>query len=194
MQSIKNKRPLCVFIPPGTHVLFERWWPYGRTGLLLPHLYLDLPGGLCYNLRQFTSLCIDLRFDCVIIKKLFLKKGISREKKSHNPDKYRRKKELRIPRAHGYQRRQGGDCSPSEKRQKKTFPLMLKTATTILINAYQRTVRPFLPHTCRFWPSCSEYANQAVARYGLAWGLVKATRRICSCHPLSGKSGYDPLV
>jgi putative membrane protein insertion efficiency factor len=60
-----------------------------------------------------------------------------------------------------------------------------------LIRAYQ-SVTVNLPPVCRFRPSCSEYALEAVTRYGCVKGLWLAVRRIARCHPLSG-GGYDPV-
>ncbi|MEI6631357.1 MAG: membrane protein insertion efficiency factor YidD [bacterium] len=51
-----------------------------------------------------------------------------------------------------------------------------------------------LPSSCRFFPSCSEYARQAIEKYGILWGGIKATKRLLHCHPLSQKTGYDPLI
>jgi putative membrane protein insertion efficiency factor len=61
-----------------------------------------------------------------------------------------------------------------------------------LIRLYQRVISPFLPPACRFSPSCSEYAAQAVARYGVARGCWLAVRRLLRCHPLD-PGGYDPV-
>jgi hypothetical protein len=61
-----------------------------------------------------------------------------------------------------------------------------------LIKAYQVGISPFLPSTCRFYPSCSEYAVQAIGKYGLWHGGVKACRRVLRCHPFS-PGGYDPV-
>lgn len=57
---------------------------------------------------------------------------------------------------------------------------------------YQRFVSPFTPPTCRFTPTCSEYARQAIAKHGPLKGLWLALRRILRCHPWGG-SGYDPV-
>jgi len=72
--------------------------------------------------------------------------------------------------------------------------LMLRDACICLINQYQKYVRLFLPGSCRFSPSCSEYAKEALVKYGFFKGLLKAVKRLLSCHPFSGKAGYYPLT
>jgi len=57
---------------------------------------------------------------------------------------------------------------------------------------YQKHISPFKPTTCRFYPSCSEYAVQALKKYGLLKGLRLSAMRILRCHPLN-PGGYDPL-
>lgn len=61
-----------------------------------------------------------------------------------------------------------------------------------LINCYQRYISPLSAPTCRFYPSCSEYAVQAVKRYGPWRGLWLSLRRILKCHPFH-PGGYDPV-
>jgi putative membrane protein insertion efficiency factor len=61
-----------------------------------------------------------------------------------------------------------------------------------LIRAYQLIVAPILPPSCRFYPSCSYYAAEAVELHGPWRGLVLALRRLLRCHPWGG-SGYDPV-
>jgi|UniRef100_A0A7V3PT75 putative membrane protein insertion efficiency factor len=61
-----------------------------------------------------------------------------------------------------------------------------------LIRFYQWTLGTILPNSCRFSPSCSEYAYQAVTRFGWLKGCWLAIKRICRCHPLY-PGGYDPL-
>ena len=61
-----------------------------------------------------------------------------------------------------------------------------------LIRCYQRCVSPLLPPGCRFYPSCSEYAAQAIGAHGLARGLLEALARISRCHPFH-PGGYDPV-
>lgn len=60
----------------------------------------------------------------------------------------------------------------------------------VLIRAYQRFLSPLLPPCCRFYPSCSEYAIQALTYYGVGRGLAKAAWRLLRCHPLSA-GGVD---
>ncbi|MGE5197345.1 MAG: membrane protein insertion efficiency factor YidD [Deltaproteobacteria bacterium] len=71
---------------------------------------------------------------------------------------------------------------------------MLQALSISLINAYQKCARALLPSCCRFSPSCSEYAKQALLKYGFFAGALKAAARLLKCQPFSGKSGYDPLV
>ena len=61
-----------------------------------------------------------------------------------------------------------------------------------LIRLYQYIVSPFLGPNCRYTPSCSEYAQTAVMRFGVFKGGWIAIKRIGSCHPW-GNSGYDPV-
>ncbi|TRZ93552.1 membrane protein insertion efficiency factor YidD [bacterium] len=63
-----------------------------------------------------------------------------------------------------------------------------------LINIYQKYFRLFLPTSCRFVPSCSEYTRQAIIKYGILRGVMKGLKRILICHPFSKKVGFDPLV
>jgi putative membrane protein insertion efficiency factor len=60
------------------------------------------------------------------------------------------------------------------------------------IRFYRRWISPYTPPACRFYPSCSEYALEAVQRYGLFRGGWMAFRRLCRCHPLH-PGGYDPV-
>lgn len=61
-----------------------------------------------------------------------------------------------------------------------------------LILGYQYLLGPILPKVCRFYPSCSEYAKEALLKYGLRKGLLLSVKRILRCHPFC-KGGYDPL-
>ena len=58
--------------------------------------------------------------------------------------------------------------------------------------AYRRWISPALPARCRFYPSCSAYALEAIARHGAIRGAVLAVRRLLRCHPFH-PGGYDPV-
>jgi len=62
----------------------------------------------------------------------------------------------------------------------------------LLLGFYQKYISPLKPATCRFYPTCSEYATQALEKYGLLKGLWLSLRRISRCHPFN-PGGYDPL-
>lgn len=63
-----------------------------------------------------------------------------------------------------------------------------------LIRIYQAALSPILPFNhCRFYPSCSEYAIEAVQKHGVGKGLFLGGKRLLRCHPFHGKSGYDPV-
>ena len=61
-----------------------------------------------------------------------------------------------------------------------------------LVRFYQVAISPLKPPTCRFSPTCSTYAIEALRKYGLLKGGALALRRIMRCHPWGGK-GYDPV-
>lgn len=61
-----------------------------------------------------------------------------------------------------------------------------------LIRAYQLLVSPFIPGGCRFSPSCSAYASEAVERHGVVKGAWLGLKRLLRCHPF-GASGHDPV-
>lgn len=62
----------------------------------------------------------------------------------------------------------------------------------LLVRFYQVAISPLKPPTCRFSPTCSTYALEALKKYGLLKGGRLALRRIMRCHPWGG-SGYDPV-
>ena len=68
----------------------------------------------------------------------------------------------------------------------------MKLVLTAAIRGYQYAIRPMLGANCRFFPSCSDYAREAIERHGAAKGSWLAARRICRCHPYH-PGGYDPV-
>jgi putative membrane protein insertion efficiency factor len=70
--------------------------------------------------------------------------------------------------------------------------MFFKRVGVALIKGYRRLVSPMLPPSCRFTPSCSLYALQAIEKYGLLRGGFMGARRLVRCHPFS-EGGYDPV-
>ena len=62
----------------------------------------------------------------------------------------------------------------------------------VLIRAYQVVLSPFVGGACRFLPSCSAYAIEAVGTHGAMRGSILAVRRLSRCHPF-GRAGFDPV-
>lgn len=69
---------------------------------------------------------------------------------------------------------------------------MLQWLALGLIRLYQRWISPLLGPRCRFYPSCSAYAAEAIARYGFWRGSWLSARRLVRCHPWH-PGGYDPV-
>jgi len=67
-----------------------------------------------------------------------------------------------------------------------------RLAVWYLIRGYQRFISPALPPSCRFYPSCSTYALQAIEKYGILKGSYLAARRLMRCHPFH-PGGVDPV-
>ncbi|MDO5483757.1 MAG: membrane protein insertion efficiency factor YidD [Desulfovibrionaceae bacterium] len=70
--------------------------------------------------------------------------------------------------------------------------LFLRRVCVLPIRLYQRFISPVLPPACRFYPTCSAYAVEAVMRHGILRGGWLTLRRLARCHPWGG-SGYDPV-
>ena len=62
-----------------------------------------------------------------------------------------------------------------------------------LISFYQKAISPYLPARCRYVPTCSEYAKEAIEKYGAAKGGWLAFRRILRCHPFTRRDPFDPV-
>ena len=74
----------------------------------------------------------------------------------------------------------------------KAAKLIRSVLVTILILPVQKFISPLTPPSCRFTPTCSQYAVEALRKHGPVKGLWLAIRRILRCHPWGG-SGYDPV-
>ena len=72
------------------------------------------------------------------------------------------------------------------------FKKIPETFLVVLVRAYQLCVSPFLGPCCRFHPTCSEYAIEAIRRHGPLKGTALALFRLLRCHPLH-PGGYDPV-
>ena len=68
----------------------------------------------------------------------------------------------------------------------------MKVALIFLIRGYRLFISPLLPPSCRFTPTCSEYAMEAIQKYGAFRGVYLGVKRILRCHPFHA-GGYDPV-
>ncbi len=68
----------------------------------------------------------------------------------------------------------------------------MKHVLIFIVRAYQVGLSPLLPATCRYYPSCSAYAVEALDKHGAVRGAWLAARRILRCHPFRA-GGYDPV-
>jgi len=69
---------------------------------------------------------------------------------------------------------------------------VIRALLLVLLGAYRRLFSPFLPPACRFYPTCSAYAAEAVRRHGALRGSFLAVKRLARCHPLC-PGGIDPV-
>ncbi len=67
-----------------------------------------------------------------------------------------------------------------------------RTLLLALLTFYQRCISPVLPSSCKFYPTCSQYAREAVLRYGARRGAWLALKRLLRCRPFA-RGGYDPV-
>ena len=70
--------------------------------------------------------------------------------------------------------------------------MLMRSLCRLLILAYRTIVRPIFPTACKYYPTCSHYAEEAIAKHGAWRGARMATNRLLRCHPLSA-GGYDPV-
>jgi uncharacterized protein len=70
---------------------------------------------------------------------------------------------------------------------------LARTVVLGFLRGYKWAISPLLRPACRYVPTCSEYAMEAVDRYGVMYGGVKAIWRLLRCHPF-GKDGFDPVL
>ncbi|HEY9285277.1 MAG TPA: membrane protein insertion efficiency factor YidD [Pyrinomonadaceae bacterium] len=68
----------------------------------------------------------------------------------------------------------------------------MKSVLLFSLRFYKAAISPFLPPACRFTPTCSEYAYEAVKKYGALRGVWMGARRLSRCHPFH-RGGYDPV-
>ncbi|HHY41698.1 MAG TPA: membrane protein insertion efficiency factor YidD [Thermoanaerobacterales bacterium] len=69
---------------------------------------------------------------------------------------------------------------------------MLKKFIILMIICYKKFISPLKPGSCRFYPTCSDYAIAAIEKYGVVKGGIKSLKRILRCHPFN-PGGYDPV-
>lgn len=81
---------------------------------------------------------------------------------------------------------------PSERQTALPFATVPSRAVIGLIRFYQKAVSPYLPPSCRYYPTCSEYALLAIRKYGVVKGGWLGVKRILRCQPLF-PGGYDPV-
>lgn len=80
----------------------------------------------------------------------------------------------------------------SAERTNGTSGRGMRFALQMPIRFYRKWISPLKPPTCRFYPSCSAYALEAIEEYGPAKGSWMAVKRICKCHPFH-PGGFDPV-
>lgn len=74
----------------------------------------------------------------------------------------------------------------------KGFRSLISLIFIVLIRAYQLVISPYLPNSCRFSPTCSQYGLEAISKHGPVKGLWLTLKRVLRCHPWGGH-GHDPV-
>ena len=69
----------------------------------------------------------------------------------------------------------------------------MKKVLLAMIRFYQRKISPNSPPRCKFYPTCSAYAYQAITKYGAIKGGYLTCRRLCRCHPFTKRDYFDPV-
>ena len=81
----------------------------------------------------------------------------------------------------------------SEKSQQREDGSIGVRVALFALRCYKAYLSPLFAGTCRFEPTCSQYAYQAIERFGVLRGVGLGARRLARCQPFSGKFGYDPV-
>ena len=68
----------------------------------------------------------------------------------------------------------------------------MKHLALLLLKAYSRAISPYVPGVCRYYPSCSQYSQEAIERYGVGRGVLLTAMRLTRCRP-GRQGGYDPV-
>ncbi len=97
----------------------------------------------------------------------------------------------RTPRLHG-RSQEAPITSAAQGAEGSAVPTMAARLLIVPVIGYRRFISPLLPPACRFYPSCSEYALEALRTHGAVRGLWLAVRRLARCHPFN-PGGYDPV-
>lgn len=84
------------------------------------------------------------------------------------------------------------DSPPPQGARHARRPARARRCVSAVFRGYKYLISPLLPPACRFVPTCSQYAVEAVEKHGVLRGLLMAAWRILRCHPFA-KGGYDPV-
>ncbi|MGA2300677.1 MAG: membrane protein insertion efficiency factor YidD [Candidatus Acidiferrum sp.] len=85
------------------------------------------------------------------------------------------------------------DAAPLQEEMRQTPKSAGVRAALFALDFYKLYLSPLLAGTCRYEPTCSRYAHEAIKRFGVWRGIWLGTKRLSRCHPLSRKFGFDPV-